>query len=232
MNGMAAVRGLGPFVSWTLGKEGVTQLHQHVARHWMRASESQVASVSSKRPSFATKAGGKGKAREEALSSLQQKDQEALSTFFHEPKGPVTAVEGASYSVVIAGGLAIAATLAYYVVTELFVEKPADKVYNKALERIQQDPRVMVRLGSPIKGYGSDSRNRRARQRISHRMVRQEDGTEHCQVQFQASGPNGRATIHADMYEKGSDWEFAYLIVDVTYPPNARARINVQTAKQ
>ena len=171
--------------------------------------------------------------------------------------GPVTAVEGASYSVVIAGGLAIAATLAYYVVTELFVEKPADKVYNQALEQIKQDPRVMVRLGSPIKGYGSDSRNRRERQRISSRIFKQEDGTEHCQVQFQvsstahprkegeptadvffwislhakASGPNGRATVHADMYEKGKDWEFSYLIVDVTYPPAARARINVQTAK-
>ena len=50
-------------------------------------------------------------------------------------------MEGASYSLVIAGGLAIAATLAYYVVTELFVEKPADKVYNQALEHIKQDPR-------------------------------------------------------------------------------------------
>ena len=99
----------------------------------------------------------------------------------------MTAVEGASYSVVIAGGLAIAATLAYYVVTELFVEKPADKVYNQALEQIKQDPRVMVRLGSPIKGYGSDSRNRRERQRISSRIFKQEDGTEHCQVQFQVS---------------------------------------------
>lgn len=212
-------------------KQLATQFHS-AARQWLKSCESHVQACGKRRAlSTKTTKGGSGGSskREAALAALKEKEEEALSTFFHEPKGPVTAVEGASYSVVIAGGLAIAATLAYYVVTELLLEKPQDKVYNKALDQIKLDPRVMVRLGSPIKGYGSDSRSRRARQRISHRIVKQEDGTEHCQVQFQASGPNGRATVHADMFEKGKDWEFAYLIVDVTYPPSARARINVQT---
>ena len=131
------------------------------------------------------------------------------------------------YSVVIGAGLLVACTIGYLIFKDLFIESLEQKVYSKALEEIQQDPRVMVRLGSPIKGYGSESRNRRARQRISHKIFKQEDGTQHCQVQFQASGPNGRATIHADMYEKDSELKYAYLIVDVTSPPAARARINV-----
>ena len=121
----------------------------------------------------------------------------------------------------------IAAGSGYLLFKDLFVETLPSKVQREALERLQQDPRVMVRLGSPIKTYGSEGRNRRQRQRITHREYRQEDGTLHCQVKFQASGPNGRATVHADMCEKESTMDFSYLVVDVTHPPNSRARINL-----
>ncbi|KAL2933338.1 putative mitochondrial import inner membrane translocase subunit TIM21 [Bienertia sinuspersici] len=41
---------------------------------------------------------------------------------------------------------------------------------------------VRVRIGSPIKGYGQESRNRAARQRIPHRVWTDEDGVEHVEV--------------------------------------------------
>lgn len=41
---------------------------------------------------------------------------------------------------------------------------------------------VMVRLGSPITGYGQESRNRAARQRISNRTYVDEDGVERVEV--------------------------------------------------
>lgn len=44
---------------------------------------------------------------------------------------------------------------------------------------------VMVRLGSPITGYGQESRNRAARQRISNRTYVDEDGIERVEVNFQ-----------------------------------------------
>jgi len=207
-------------------KEVVQQKQQNVFGGLRRAFSSSTAEKSSSAASSNSK-------REAALASLQKKEQEALSTFFHEPKGPVTAAEGGTYSLVIGAGLLVAAACGYAVFKELFVETLEYQVYGKALEEIQQDPRVMVRLGSPIKGYGSDSRNRRARQKITHRRFRQEDGTEHCQVQFQASGPNGRATVHADMFEKDKNGlQYAYLIVDVTHPPGARARINILNANK
>jgi hypothetical protein len=178
-----------------------------------------------------TTSGGSGsrlKQREKALAELQQKEEEALSKFFHEPsQGPVTALEGGTYSLLAGAGLLIAAGSGYLLFKDLFVETLPSKVQREALERLQQDPRVMVRLGSPIKSYGSEGRNRRQRQRITSREYRQEDGTLHCQVKFQASGPNGRATVHADMCEKNSTMDFAYLVVDVTHPPNSRARINL-----
>lgn len=41
---------------------------------------------------------------------------------------------------------------------------------------------VRVRIGSPITGYGQESRNRAARQRISNRIWTDEDGVEHVEV--------------------------------------------------
>lgn len=41
---------------------------------------------------------------------------------------------------------------------------------------------VRVRIGSPITGYGSESRNRAARQRIPNKTWTDEDGVEHIVV--------------------------------------------------
>ena len=46
----------------------------------------------------------------------------------------------------------------------------------------REDPRVTVRLGTPISAYGQESRNRAARQRIPHRAYTDSDGVEHHQV--------------------------------------------------
>ena len=54
----------------------------------------------------------------------------------------------------------IAAGSGYLLFKDLFVETLPSKVQREALERLQNDPRVMVRLGSPIKSYGSEGRNR------------------------------------------------------------------------
>lgn len=39
-----------------------------------------------------------------------------------------------------------------------------------------------MRIGYPITGYGQESRNRAARQRIPHRVWTDEDGVEHVEV--------------------------------------------------
>lgn len=43
---------------------------------------------------------------------------------------------------------------------------------------------VLVRLGSPITGYGQESRNRAARQRIANRIYVDEEGVERVEVNF------------------------------------------------
>ena len=88
----AASEGSG-FWGW---KHCGTEFHS-VARNFVRTCESQVAEVA-KRRTYATKAkggakkAGSGGKREQALAALQEKEQEALSTFFHEPKGELAGI--------------------------------------------------------------------------------------------------------------------------------------------
>jgi import inner membrane translocase subunit TIM21 len=72
-------------------------------------------------------------------------------------------------------------------------------VFNKALERIQSDPRVSVRLGSPITGYGSEGRSRSARGHIRHREYHGPDNMKHMGVQFLVRGPSGTVQIIINM---------------------------------
>ena len=78
-------------------KQKATEFHS-AARNWVRTCEMQVAEVA-KRRTYATKAkggtakqAGSGGKRGQALAALQEKEQEALSTFFHEPKGELAGI--------------------------------------------------------------------------------------------------------------------------------------------
>lgn len=67
-------------------------------------------------------------------------------------------------------------------VNELLIQPREYTCFNLALERLREDPRVTVRLGTPISGYGAESRNRAARQRVAHRDYTDSSGVEHIQV--------------------------------------------------
>uniref|UniRef100_A0A388KJG1 Tf2-1-like SH3-like domain-containing protein n=1 Tax=Chara braunii TaxID=69332 RepID=A0A388KJG1_CHABU len=140
------------------------------------------------------------------------------------PEKPVTAAEGASYVVVIAAGLAVASAAGYAVFKELVFQPREYKVFGKALNRVKNDVKVTSRLGTPITGYGDESTNRAARQRVRHKVYKDEDGVEHIQVQFLVRGPIGAGTVHCEMFydEAKKDWRFTYLIVDVTSPLPAK----------
>ncbi|KAL6513563.1 hypothetical protein OROGR_021049 [Orobanche gracilis] len=143
---------------------------------------------------------------------------------YNIPEKPVTFTEGASYSLIILAGLGIAGAAAYGVFKELIFEPKEYKIFNKALDRVQNDGQVKVRIGSPITGYGSESRNRAARQRIPNRTWTDEDGVEHILVNFHVRGPHGVGKVQSEMFKDKVDkqWKFMYLIVEVTSPSPAQ----------
>lgn len=146
------------------------------------------------------------------------------SPTYNIPEKPVTFVEGASYGIIILAGLGVASVAAYAVFKELIFQPKEYKIFGKALERVQNESQVKVRIGSPVTGYGQETRNRAARQRISNRVWKDEDGVEHVEVNFYIRGPHGAGKVFAEMFKDNSDkqWKFTYLIVEIVSPTHAQ----------
>uniref|UniRef100_A0ACD5V145 Uncharacterized protein n=2 Tax=Avena sativa TaxID=4498 RepID=A0ACD5V145_AVESA len=146
------------------------------------------------------------------------------SPTYNIPEKPVTFVEGASYTVVILAGLGVAAVAGYAVFKELIFEPKEYKIFGKALARVQSDSQVTAKIGYPITGYGTESRNRAARQRIQNRVWTDEDGVEHVEVGFHIRGPHGAGKVFAEMFKDNSDrtWKFTFLLVEITSPRHSQ----------
>lgn len=143
---------------------------------------------------------------------------------YNIPEKPVTFVEGASYSFVILAGLGVAAFAAYAVLKELVFEPKEYTIFGEALKRVQNDSQVAARIGRPITGYGSESRNRAARQRIYNKVWRDAEGAEHVEVRFYIRGPHGTGQVRAEMLKNDGDktWQFVDLTVVITSPSHAQ----------
>ncbi|KAK6945540.1 Mitochondrial import inner membrane translocase subunit Tim21 [Dillenia turbinata] len=135
---------------------------------------------------------------------------------YNIPEKPVTFTEGASYSVVILAGLGIAALAGYAVFKELIFQPLEYKIFGQALKRVQDDGQVKARVGTPITGYGQESPNRAARQRIPTRKYKEFD-VEHVQINFLIRGPHGTGKVYAEKFKDNKDgqWKWMYLIVEI-----------------
>ena len=100
----------------------------------------------------------------------------------HIPQRPMGVVEGTSYSLVILAAIGFGIAILWTAVSSLLIQPKEYTCFNVTLDKLRDDPRVTVRLGTPISGYGQESRNRAARQRIPHRAYKDDNGTEHIQV--------------------------------------------------
>lgn len=188
---------------------------------------SHVANI--KGPCFARTFASTASEQERRKSSEARKDISKIEDPFDAPtynipEKPVTFTEGASYSVIILAGLGIAAAAAYAVFKELIFQPKEYKIFGKALDRVQNDSQVRVRIGSPVTGYGQESRNRAARQRIPNRTWTDEDGVEHVEVNFYIRGPQGAGKVYTEMFKDKVDkqWKFTYLIVEILSPSPAQ----------
>lgn len=129
-----------------------------------------------------------GSAREQSKAEravVSKKDTFDEITDKHIPQRPMGVVEGTSYSLVILAAIGFGIALLWTAVSSLLIQPKEYTCFNVTLDKLRDDPRVTVRLGTPISGYGQESRNRAARQRIPHRAYNDDSGTEHFQVLHQ-----------------------------------------------
>ncbi|KAM0935543.1 putative mitochondrial import inner membrane translocase subunit Tim21, tim21 IMS domain superfamily [Dioscorea sansibarensis] len=204
--------GLPPLVRSSYRLNGYYQNHRMLP-HFTRAISSNSSQNSRE-----------GTTDKETMKDISKAEDPFDDLTYNIPEKPVTFVEGASYGVVILAGLGIAALAAYGVFKELIFEPKEYKIFGKALERVQNDNQVTVRIGSPVTGYGQESRNRAARQRIPNRVWTDEDGVEHVEVNFHIRGPHGAGVVYTEMFKDNADkkWKFTYLIVEIKSPTKAQ----------
>ena len=162
--------------------------------------------------------GGK---QQRSLAAAEQQNNQITDRI---PEPPVTAPEAAGYSIFIAAGLGMAGYAAYSVGSELLITPKHQRVFDEALEIVRKDRNVQSRLGSPLKGFGADSRNRSARQQIPHKLYKDEAGLEHVYVEFQVSGPGGQARVSADKRNDSDDFSFLYVDLPVGGARSRRAQ--------
>eukprot|EP00210_Caulerpa_lentillifera_P004644 g4429.t1 len=158
----------------------------------------------------------KSQKRENPKQSLMIEDEEASSITDQIPAKPMTAVEGISYTAIILAAFAVLGGCLYAFISA-YVWNPVEYTcFNITLERVRQDPRVTVRVGDSIKGYGSESMSRRQRHMIRNRSYKDSNGVEHLQIQFNIRGSDGVGVVYADMFrDEFKKWQYTYLYVDV-----------------
>lgn len=144
------------------------------------------ANAFSSRP-LSAQAGNTGSRNRGAQSSQAQDVVTQQDTFDevtdkHIPQRPMGVVEGTSYSLVILAAIGFGIAILWTAVSSLLIQPKEYTCFNVTLDKLRDDPRVTVRLGTPISGYGQESRNRAARQRIPHRAYKDDNGDEHFQV--------------------------------------------------
>ncbi|XWS45845.1 hypothetical protein CRYUN_Cryun14cG0014300 [Craigia yunnanensis] len=173
--------------------------------------------------SFASRASKQSKETSETRKEVSNVEDPFDAPTYNIPEKPVTFTEGASYSIIILVGLGIAAAAGYAVFKELIFQPKEYKIFNQALKRIQKESQVTVRIGHPITGYGQESRNRAARQRIPNRIYIDENGVEHVEVNFYIRGPRGAGKVFTEMFKDKTDnkWKYTYLIVQINSPSRA-----------
>jgi TIM21-like protein, mitochondrial len=101
---------------------------------------------------------------------------------------------------------------------ELFSSKSPSKIYDKAFKMIKQDRRVGQLLGTNLKAYGSESRNRRARHQPTVNTYFNQDGILCLKMMFKINGSKGKATALVDVehYQSSNDIRSIYVQSDFT----------------
>ncbi|XVF22805.1 hypothetical protein REPUB_Repub12eG0202500 [Reevesia pubescens] len=173
--------------------------------------------------SFASRASKQSKETSETRKEVSNVEDPFDAPTYNIPDKPVTFTEGASYSLIILAGLGVAAAAGYGVFKELIFQPKEYKIFNQALKRIQNESQVRMRIGHPITGYGQESRNRAARQRIPNRRYTDENDVEHVEVNFYIRGPHGAGKVFTEMFKDKTDnkWKYTYLIVQINSPSQA-----------
>ncbi|KAF4977592.1 hypothetical protein FZEAL_5906 [Fusarium zealandicum] len=108
----------------------------------------------------------------------------------------------------------------YFLWTDVFSPDSKISNFNRAVDKIKDDPRCLELLGDPkkITAHGEETFNKWRRARpVASSEYTDGQGNQHSLMHFYVDGPsnNGIARQHMVKYRGHSDFEYKYLFVDV-----------------
>lgn len=130
----------------------------------------------------------------------------------------VQGVKNASWGGLILCVTGLVSVCGYVIIRELMPSSMGpNSVFNKAYERVKNNPELIKHIGTGIKGYGMDVGGRREGRRnaINHIKMTDDDGIKHTRIRFNLEGSRGKAICYADVSEAMGKDDFYYLIIEV-----------------
>ncbi|KAK0704219.1 TIM21-domain-containing protein [Apiosordaria backusii] len=117
-------------------------------------------------------------------------------------------------------GLALTSGVLYVLYTEVFSPSSRTAYFNRAVNRIKTDARLIELLGDgkKIEAFGEETGNKWRRARpIASSEVTDRNGVEHMYINFNLKGPRGTGKAYVHLFKPvgGREYEYKYFYVDV-----------------
>lgn len=111
-----------------------------------------------------------------------------------------------------AAGLSLAGVCAYFIIRELVPTRLSpNAIFDRALDVVRGDERVIRIVGEPVKGYGRDhGGHREGRRNFIENTTYDEpaDNSKRVRVRFNVKGPYGEAFVYAEVSNKFKGWVY------------------------
>lgn len=118
----------------------------------------------------------------------------------------------------IIAGVVLTGGVGYFLWTDVFSPDSRTAQFNRAVDRIKQDPRCLEVLGDPkkITAHGEETMNKWRRARPISTLEKSDSQGDHLMMHFHVDGPrqNGVAHVHLIKPRGHDDYEYKHLYLD------------------
>ncbi|KAJ3574067.1 hypothetical protein NPX13_g4491 [Xylaria arbuscula] len=120
----------------------------------------------------------------------------------------------------VAVGLVLTGGVGYFLYQDVFSPDSKTAYFNRAINRIKEDPACLAVLGEAkkITAHGEETANKWRRARpIASTSKTDAQGNDHLVMQFYVEGPlnNGIVHVHLIKYKEHNEFDYKYLFLDV-----------------
>ncbi|GMT21744.1 hypothetical protein PFISCL1PPCAC_13041, partial [Pristionchus fissidentatus] len=114
-----------------------------------------------------------------------------------------------------AASIAALGAFAYILLDTFFAEDSPNKIYNRALSVIRDDPRSQDLFGASIAAFGE---GKRRRNNIANHKY-EKDGEQRVRILFHIKGDRAEGNAQCEVVQRDGDWETRFLFVETKTSP-------------